>query len=127
MNFATFIHSEVIHALDGNFTPLCLQTDAGKHRRLQQVIASAPTCQRCITVLELFDKNSAAARTRRRYLAACQALRDGRAGVFHFEKRTTDQPARQKMANVIAAEILALTKIHSLLTPPQAPRAQKVK
>lgn len=98
MKYVTFLQSSIIHAADDALRPLCGQTDADKQKRVQNVIASSCTCDRCSLLLEVRDKNSPAARTRRRFAAARQALRDARTGVEQFEKRTTDPAARKQMA-----------------------------
>ena len=118
MNFVTFKGTQPIHACDAGFIPVCKQTDGTKARKMQQVIADAPTCKRCVAIIELRNKNSPAARTRRRHLAACQALRDGRAGAWHFEQRTSDAAARARFCNVLFLEIQALRFHARLLNPP---------
>ena len=118
MKFAVF-KGETIHALaEDNLTPLCHQTDAHKARNLQIIaFAKAPTCQRC---LKLLDKNGPAARTRRRFAAARQALRDGRAGVEQFEKRTTDPVARERCSAVVREVVADLIELADALQIPNA-------
>lgn len=94
---------EVIHAADASLAPLCGQTNDAKIQNVQQILATQPTCKRCLRLLKLRDKNSPEARTRRRFLATRQALHDARVGVEQFERRTTDRGAR-----LICGELLAV-------------------
>lgn len=121
MKHVTFLYSATIHAADDSLRPLCCQTDAEKQQRVQSVIATGPTCGRCVTLLELRDKNSPAARTRRRFAAARQALCDGRQGACQFEKRTTDPRARESFAGVLRDEINKLTSVIDKLEQTHAP------
>lgn len=122
MKFATF-KGAVIHALGPDtLTPLCKQTDANKARNLQVIaFTNAATCHRCRLVLELRDKNSPAARTRRRFAAARQALLDGRQGACQFEKRTACERARANFAGILSDEINKLTAIIGKLEQPHVP------
>lgn len=122
MKLICFLCSRPIHAADDALRPICGQTDGHKARRVQQIIADGPTCSRCRRLLALSDKNSPAARARRRYLAARQALRDGRAGIEYFEKRTTEPALRRRGASLARAEIRKLAVLARKLgavTPPQ--------
>lgn len=121
MKFVTFLGSRPVHAADEQLQPLCGQTDGHAGRRVQQVITDCATCARCKRCLVRLDKNSPENRTRRRYLAARQALRDGRVGVEFFERRTTDRVARKRGAVMVAAEIKRLAALLRKLRAPVSP------
>ncbi len=119
MKFVIFRYSTAIHAADAHLAPLCGQTNAAKATAVQQVLANEPTCERCRQYLHRQDKNSTESRTRRRFAAARQALREAVTGVSYFEKHTKDKVARLRFMHVLQIEIGKLNDLgRAFLNPP---------